>query len=361
MKDRLVFDTTATLAEQDNVGAFVRGSNGTLITQTSNGGKDGLDVYLINTNIAVTQGTSPWVVGDGGGSLTVDATDLDIRDLDHAQDDVAIAQGGNTMVVNADGSINVNLTAATSPEKAEDDAHVSGDIGSFMLGVRNDTNAVFTSADGDYSPIAVDSAGRVKVVFAGPPAFAEDSAHTTGDLGFSVLAVAQATLAASVSADGDYGQFKLNSRGALWTAPVGTVADDVADTENPVKVGMRALSGALAAISTSGDRADMISDMYRRHWVNTGMNIGSDQAEIGVTSTAAELKVGGSALAGRRKIKVVNISNGTIFLGNASVTTANGYRLSSGAVFEEEMGENNPLYAIKNGGGSLNVRILEIA
>lgn len=61
----------------------------------------------ISGNVTVDQGTSPWVVGDGGGSLTVDAVDLDIRDLSHSQDSVKIGDGTDFLAVNADGSINV--------------------------------------------------------------------------------------------------------------------------------------------------------------------------------------------------------------------------------------------------------------
>jgi hypothetical protein len=38
--------------------------------------------------VTVEQGTSPWVIGDGGGSITVDAVDLDIRNLLFSQDSV---------------------------------------------------------------------------------------------------------------------------------------------------------------------------------------------------------------------------------------------------------------------------------
>lgn len=43
--------------------------------------------------ITVEQGTSPWVIGDGGGSITVDAVDLDIRDLTHVSDSVSLGDG----------------------------------------------------------------------------------------------------------------------------------------------------------------------------------------------------------------------------------------------------------------------------
>lgn len=44
--------------------------------------------------------------------------------------------------------------------KAEDAAHVSGDVGVFTLGVRNDNAAsTYASANGDYAPVAVDNSG----------------------------------------------------------------------------------------------------------------------------------------------------------------------------------------------------------
>lgn len=46
-------------------------------------------------------------VTDNGASFTVDATDLDIRDLDAAQDNIAISDGTDTLAVNTDGSINI--------------------------------------------------------------------------------------------------------------------------------------------------------------------------------------------------------------------------------------------------------------
>jgi hypothetical protein len=174
MLDRLIFDTTdaQTIADSHSVGAYLRDANGDLITSQANGSQQALDVginvagvqidprqirALTNADVVTAeQGTSPWVVS---------ATDLDIRDLNHAQDNVAIAQGGNTMVVNADGSINVNadISVVTGSDKAEDSAHASGDIGSYVLAVRQDTLAASTSTDGDYASLKVSAAGALYV------------------------------------------------------------------------------------------------------------------------------------------------------------------------------------------------------
>ena len=61
--------------------------------------------------------------------------------------------------------LDANGNPIGSAAKAEDVAHASGDVGAFVLGVRNDgLAATFTSNDGDYSPIAVDSRGRLTVL-----------------------------------------------------------------------------------------------------------------------------------------------------------------------------------------------------
>lgn len=58
-------------------------------------------------------------IQDGGNSITVDgsvtvtATDLDIRDLSHTQDSVKIGDGTDFLAVNTDGSINVVIADAT--------------------------------------------------------------------------------------------------------------------------------------------------------------------------------------------------------------------------------------------------------
>jgi len=67
----------------------------------------------ITNDVNIADGGNVISIDDGGGSITVDgavtvsATDLDIRDLDHTTDSVEIGDGTDTLGVNADGSINV--------------------------------------------------------------------------------------------------------------------------------------------------------------------------------------------------------------------------------------------------------------
>lgn len=147
--------------------------------------------------------SEPVSVDDNGGSLTVDAINLDIRDLSSASDSVTVVGTvtantgliqyteedvdasitgpammieyaadtlgplgiGHPMPVEyAGGVFVVSGTVAVSSVPGlynEDDAHGDGAAGHFVMGVRNTALADFTDADSDYSPLATDIKGRV--------------------------------------------------------------------------------------------------------------------------------------------------------------------------------------------------------
>jgi len=73
----------------------------------------------ITNDVNIADGGNVISIDDAGGSITVDgsvtvtATDLDIRNLSASQDNVAISDGTDTLAVNTDGSINVNIVSAT--------------------------------------------------------------------------------------------------------------------------------------------------------------------------------------------------------------------------------------------------------
>ena len=142
---RLVFDVTdaASIAASSNVGAWLRaGDDGTQIGHVSDALKvnftnsslavtatdldirdlafatDKVDVsgssVSISGTVAVTQSTSPWVIGDGGGSITVDASDLDIRDLSAASDSVSAwtKDGSGNAISSTSNALNVYVTGS---------------------------------------------------------------------------------------------------------------------------------------------------------------------------------------------------------------------------------------------------------
>lgn len=91
MKDQLVFDVTDanTIADSDSVGAYVRSSDGTLITHTTEGSKEALDVNIAASDISI-----------------------DV-DLDHTEDSVRLGDGTNFLTStseNGDIALDVHIS-----------------------------------------------------------------------------------------------------------------------------------------------------------------------------------------------------------------------------------------------------------
>lgn len=124
---RLIFDATAP-AESANVGAYVRASDGTLITHTTNGGVQALDVQIANASVVVS------------------ATDLDIRDLVFATDKVDVS--GSAVTVSATNLDIRDLTAASDSVQAWAFDGVGNAIASHSIGGSRYLNAASALFDG---------------------------------------------------------------------------------------------------------------------------------------------------------------------------------------------------------------------
>lgn len=96
----------------------------------------------------------------------------------------------------------------------EDSASANENPGVSILSVRQDTIATDTTTDGDYQFIKSDAQGRIYVRVGAE--YLEDSAHSSGDLGQFVLAVRNDTRGSLVDTDGDYSPFALNGQGDLY-------------------------------------------------------------------------------------------------------------------------------------------------
>lgn len=145
-------------------------------------------------------------------------------------------------------------TGATDLGKAEDAPHASGDVGVELLTKRTDAAASSAGTDGDYATLNSDALGRlwahvevvdrvVPGVLAGDLGKAEDTPHTTGDVGVMILGRQRSIAAgpaASAGSDNDYATFNLDDTGRLW-ANAGqntevTVLASAARTATPTKV-----------------------------------------------------------------------------------------------------------------------------
>lgn len=226
-------------------------------------------------------------VTDNGGSLTVDAVDLDIRDLINTQDSVAV--GDETDIVDM----------ATM-----DSAFGLTSVGFPIMGIRQDGAGSPVSATGDAHPLVFDDAGQLKV-------------------------------ATSLTSD---------------------VADDDPSTENPIAVGSRGVSGLLTALSASNDKADLLSDLYRRLWVNNSANVAIKTTAETVGTSAAQIV--SSPLAGRKTVTLQNEGSVDVFFGPTGVTTATGMKISKKSSATYEFAEDIDIFMISGSAGQ-DVRVLE--
>lgn len=179
------------------------------------------------------------------------------------------------LITDSSGRLHVNVgtivpgTAATSLGKAEDAPHASGDTGVMSLAVRNDTHTTALSGtDGDYTPIAVDSTGKVGI----RGTFAEDVAHTSGDLGHFILAVRNDTHTAALSStDADYTPIAVDASGKVGIR--GTFAEDAAHTSGDLGVVSLCVrqDTATQLAGTDGDYSILVNDSLGRLHTNVGV------------------------------------------------------------------------------------------
>lgn len=113
-----------------------------------------------NVGAHVRAGDDGTAIGHVGDALKVDigsVADLDIRDLDASQDNVAISDGTDTLGVNADGSINVNFASGAQIE-------ITDGTDTLAINADGSINSVVTATDLDIRDLS----------------FATDSVDVTG-------------------------------------------------------------------------------------------------------------------------------------------------------------------------------------
>lgn len=99
----------------------------------------------------------------------------------------------------------------------EDTVHVSGDKGVMPLAVRQDVASAL-AADGDYIPLTTTSSGELRVSASVGTSYAEDTQHNSGDDGTQMLTVRNDTVGTLCDTDGDYAVLQVNADGAAYTS-----------------------------------------------------------------------------------------------------------------------------------------------
>lgn len=231
----------------------------------------------------------------GGTQLTATGTSLDVNVTASA-----LPAGAAT-----EATLASVLTAVNALEQIDGAVWVAGTKGIESLAVRKDASGPLTGvADGDWSPLQVNSVGELKVAgsftVTSADDHAEDAAAVSGDTGSFNLSVrndAQATTPASTN--GDYQQFSTDLRGALYTKQIQAIT-----------------------------------------------NL---QQVITVGTTAVALPT--APLANRASMFVQMLSGGSLYLGSATVTNTGatrGFLLGNGGYASLDVGPANLVYGICN-------------
>jgi len=243
-------------------------------------------------------------------TTTVQATNLDIRDLSSASDSVAVhgdvgvidqldltnSNPAVVAIVDANGDQITSFGGGT--QYTEDVAAAADPIGTAQILVRKDTPGTITTTDGDnvaqrgtnygaaYCQI-VTSAGAYVDTFGGGTEYTEDAASVANPVGGQIMARRRDSLSAETTTDGDVTALNCTSKGEVYvkhtdtvsvtgavlsTFPcIGNVAHDDADTSNPVKIGGKAKTyGSLPTAVTDADRVNGLFDRYGAQFVQMG-------------------------------------------------------------------------------------------
>ena len=254
---------------------------------------------LTNTTVGPDTGLDVNLIN---ASIAVSATDLDIRDLSASQDNVAISDGTDTLAINADGSINATVTATD-------------------LDIRD-----LTAASDSVASHLFDGAGT-----------ALTSTLVGADQSLDVNITQSVALAVSAT--------DLDIR-------------DLSHTQDSIRLGNGTVLntittlGSKEAIDVNIAGADVSSDTANTALANTATTVGA---------TATDLV--GTDLANRKFVWVYNNSNRRMFIGNGSVTAANGFPLGVKSYLPMEAGASIDLHAIHASvtGLSGDARILELS
>lgn len=266
-------------------------------------------------------------IDDGGGSITVDATQLDIDDLNATDDAVSawLKDGAGTSITSTGGALDVNIASGTlsvalTSEKDEDSAHVSGDKGIHMLAVRQDTLASSTSTDGDYGSFKQTAAGELYVKHV-------DDVNIS-DGGNSITVDAVDLDIRDLSAASDSVESWLNDGAGNAIGSTGGSLD--------------------VNVTNSIDVDDGIADTAIKQVAET----------VGIA--AAAIVDGADELASRKYLFVYNNGNRDAFIGDSGVSSANGFPIPPGAILETRIGPAVDVYMIADAAGQ-DVRTLQLS
>lgn len=228
--------------------------------------------------------------------------------------------------------VNCGTGCSGGMQFAEDAAHTSGDLGTMSLGVRKDTATALAGADGDYAPFEVDASGRMHVNVGTSALPTGAATETTQAENHGVIGAATAPTKMAV-AGGVY----------VSSAPTLTTGQSFAarlDSHGSLVVACANTDGTLCADAPSGNGTATGAQRVVIASDNTAFaTIPSTATSTNGSTTVTTGGTFQSVLASNASRKGCLIQNPAaateslfVFFGaNASATTANSFSLAAGA------------------------------
>lgn len=255
--------------------SFTRGVDTVHAEETviTDGVNNGRIVSVTAANALKTDGSAVnQPVTDAGGSLTVDALDLDIRNLTHvaSQDSVRIGDGTDLALVTAAGELNVIATA--QPGVDIGDVTINNAAGASAVNIQDGGNSITIDDANLDNATLVDNAaftdGTTRLVMSGY--IFDDTAGTAlteNDAAAARIDSKRAQVIVLEDATTRAQKLAINAGGAAEVQ--GDVAQGVAVSGNPVLQGSEARTTNPTAV-TDGQAVRAMADKVGRQVVRVG-------------------------------------------------------------------------------------------
>lgn len=259
-------------------------------------------------------------------------------------------------------------------------------IGSQNLAAQDWLNVASVLYDETGTPISAANPLDVSATINFSFDYAEDSPASSGDIGAFVLSVRQDTLASSTSADGDYAAFKVNALGELYVHDTSVLAQlasgiTVNQGTSPWVIGdgggsitvdannldIRDLVFATDKVDVSGSAVSITGTVAVTQSTSPWVVSDAALANTAVTAlaTAVDNTAGGTDLgadlANRKYIFIANEGNKKIFIGPSGLTSASGFPLAPGSMIECRAGAAINLFGIGSTAAPQDIRILQLS
>jgi hypothetical protein len=228
---------------------------------------DGSFPTLVSKDTSANSASNPIYIDGATGSTIGTITSI--------TNDVNIADGGNTITVDGTVAISGSVTVTATDL----------DIRSLVQGSGNDNVTVWanTAKDGsgtDYVPL-VDADGKLIISNPGGTYYTEDDAGVTAT-GPAVLAERDDALGGITPAEGDWSKLYVNANGALWVKPDGDV--NIADGGNTITV-----DGTVAATQSGGWDIGTVTTVTTVTSITNDVNIADGGNSITVDASQLDI------------------------------------------------------------------------